>query len=129
MADIVKLMKNQPDLYTMKGASDEDIKLAEEMLDLRFAADYREYVATFGVASFAGHELTGVCKSKRLDVVTVTQNERKINSTAYSDWYVVEDATIDGIVIWQSSQGEVYLCQGMCVPKKIADSLAEYLEL
>ena len=59
MADIVKFMQKQPDFYAMKGASEEDIKMAEQVLELRFATEYRKYIAAFGVASFAGHELPG----------------------------------------------------------------------
>ena len=31
MADIVKLMQKQPDFYAMKGASEEEIRMAKEM--------------------------------------------------------------------------------------------------
>ena len=129
MADIVEMMQNQPDFYAMTGASDEDINLAEQMLGLRFATDYRQYITAFGTASFDGHELTGICKSKRLDVVAVTHNERQVNNSAQPDWYVIEQTGIDSITIWQSSRGEVYLCQGMRTPKKIADSMSEYFRL
>ena len=32
---------------------------------MTFAADYRDYVAALGVASYEGHELTGVCPFPR----------------------------------------------------------------
>ena len=34
MADIVKLMQKQPDFYAMKGASEEEIRMAEQALEL-----------------------------------------------------------------------------------------------
>lgn len=128
MADIVKLMQKQPDFYAMKGASEEEIKMAEQVLELRFATEYRKYLAAFGVASFAGHELTGVCKSKRLSVVAVTIEERN-NVAVPADWYVLEQANIDGIVIWQASNGTVYQTVPNTKAKKLCGSIAEYIEM
>jgi hypothetical protein len=42
--------------------------------------------------------------------------------------YVVEQANIDGIVIWQSETGEVFQTMPNALPIKISDSLLEYLE-
>lgn len=112
----------------MNGASEEEIKMAEQALNLRFATDYRTYIDAFGVASFAGHELTGVCKSKRLSVVDVTLEERN-NNTVPDDWYVLEQANIDGIVIWQDSNGTVYQTVPGAKAKKLCESLAEYIVL
>lgn len=127
MADIVKLMQKQPDFYAMKGASEEEIRMAEQALELCFAADYRKYIAAYGVASFAGHELTGICKSKRLSVIDVTIEERD-NTLVPTDWYVLEQANIDGIVIWQDSTGAVYQTAPNAKAEKICGSLAEYIE-
>lgn len=127
MADIVKLMQKQPDFYAMKGVSEEEIRMAEQALSLRFAADYHKYIAAYGVASFAGHELTGICKSKRLNVIDVTIEERD-NTLVPTDWYVLEQANIDGIVIWQASDGVVYQTVANTKAKKLCGSLAEYIE-
>jgi hypothetical protein len=128
VADIIKLIQKQPDLYTMNGASNEDIKQVEQLLKLHFAADYRKYVATFGAASFAGHELTGVCNSKRLSVAEVTIKERN-NVATLDDWYVIEQVNIDGIVMWQDASGAVYQTAPNTKAKKICKSLAEYINL
>lgn len=128
MEDILKLMQNQPELYVMESASEEEIIQAETALGLRFAADYRKYTAAFGAASLATHELTGVCKSNRLNVVDVTIKER--SKTKVSDqWYVLEQTNIDSIVIWQSNTGEIYQANPDGVNKKIAETLIEYLHL
>lgn len=129
MTDIVNLMQKQPDFYAMKGASVEEISRAEKELTLRFADDYRRYVAAFGVASYSGHELTGVCKSKRLNVVNVTLEERSKNAGIPSDWYVIEQANIDGIVIWQTMTGEVYQSMPNATPKKLCNSLCEFVHM
>lgn len=128
VTDIVELMKKQPNFYAMKGASNEEIQAAEQALALRFAPDYRKYVATFGAASFSGHELTGVCKSKRLNVVAVTAEEKGTTPNVKADWYVVEQANIDGIVVWQASDGTVYETRPNSAAKRISSSLAGYID-
>ena len=125
--NIAELMLQQPVFHSRSPVPSEDIDAAERELGLCFATDYREYIAAFGVASFAGHELTGVCKSKRLSVVDVTIEERS-NTAVPSDWYVLEQANIDGIVIWQASNGAVYQTAPNAKAKKICGSLAEYIE-
>ena len=127
MADIVKFMQNQPNFYAMKGASGENIELAEQALGLQFAADYREYIAAFGAASFAGHELTGVCQPNRLNVVEVTLAQRAQNHDIPDNWYVVEEMHIDGIVIWQATSGEIYLTGHGFHSHKTNNSLKEYI--
>lgn len=128
MTDIVKLIQTMPDLYTMEGASVQEIQNAEQALGLKFAADYREYVAAFGAISFESHELTGVCNFKRLNVVDVTIEERR-NTDVLDDWYVVEQANIEGIVIWQDASGSVYQTGPGVKQKRLCKSLAAYIEL
>ena len=128
MTDIVELIKTKPDLYVMQGASDEEINQAAQLLNLRFASDYHKYVAAFGAASFDGHELTGICKSKRLSVVDVTIKERSTTEVP-EDWYVLEQANFDGIVIWQNSSGDVYQTAPNAKAKKLCGSIAEYIEM
>lgn len=125
---VVKLLQTKESLYVFDAAAEEDILSAEKALALRFAADYREYVSAFGAASYYGHELTGICKAARLNVVDVTQDERQYNSVPV-DWYVIEQTNIDGIVIWQTASGTIYeTCPGS-EADKICDSLEEYISL
>lgn len=128
MENITCIMKKQRDFYAMKGAEPSEIRETEESLGVSFAEDYREYVGAFGAASFAGHELTGVCKSPRLNVAAVTAEERKTNDVP-AGWYVLEQANIDGIVLWQDKEGSVYQTMPSSAPKKICGSLAEYIAL
>ena len=127
MTDIVELIQKQPDLYVMKGASAADIEKAERDLGLRFAKDYRKYVAQFGAASFSNRELTGVCRSARLSVVAVTIYERSKVSVP-EDWYVIEQTNIDSIVVWQAADGDVYKTIPGHQPERICNSLAEYIQ-
>ena len=129
MSDIVKKLRAEPNFCAMSGASREQIEQAEKALSLRFADEYREYLAAFGVASVYGHELTGICASPRINVVDVTISERMSNHTVPTNWYVVEQTHIDGIVVWQSSTGEVCQTTPNAPPEKLCNSLCEYLEI
>ena len=129
MADLINSLSSLPDFYSLTGASEEQISQAERALSLRFADDYRQYVRAFGAVSAAGHELTGICASKRLNVVEVTLSARGVQPAVPQDWYVLEEANIDGIVIWQSGAGEVFQTQPGTEPVKLAASIREYLNL
>ena len=82
-----------------------------------------------GLASFDGHELTGLTNISRLDVVTVTKEQRAINTNIPESWYVVEETNIDGIIIWQNELGHMYQTSPSGIPQKIAHSLLEYIRL
>ena len=77
-------------------------------MSLSFSKDYKLYLSRCGFATYEGHELTGICKAKRLNVVDVTINERTISPNIPENWYVIEQLNIDGIVIWQSGTGDIY---------------------
>lgn len=129
MADLINSLSSLPDFYSLTGASEEQIAQAERALSLRFADDYRQYVRAFGAVSAAGHELTGVCASRRLNVVEVTLSAKAAQPAIPRDWYVLEEANIDGIVIWQSGAGEVFQSQPGAEPVKLAGGICEYLSL
>ena len=129
MADIISVLREMPYFVSLNGANDEEIKNIEKKLDLRFSYEYYTYLKEFGVASAGNHEFTGICNSPRLNVVDVTISERENNQDVPSDWYVIEQANIDGIVIWQNSKGEVYQTQPYCDSIKIANSIVEYISM
>ena len=129
MADLINSLSSLPDFYSLTGASGEQIAQAERALSLRFADDYRQYVRAFGAVSAAGHELTGICASRRLNVVEVTLSARATQPAIPRDWYVLEEANIDGILVWQSGAGEVFQSQPGAEPVKLAGGICEYLSL
>ena len=129
MANIVNKLRALPAFCSLTGVSSEQIADAERALALCFADDYREYLLTFGIASSDGHELTGICNSKRLNVVDVTLSEKSFTPGIPQDWYVLEEANIDGIVIWQNSIGEVFQTQPGREAIKLAGSICDYLDL
>lgn len=125
----VDTMRNKKHFCCIGPVSEEDVKEAQGMLGCPFADDYREYVKEFGIASFDGHELTGICPSKRLNVVEVTIKARKRQPALAKDWYVIEELNVDDVIICQDASGsicEVVLGSKSC---QIASSLKEYVEL
>ena len=127
MKDILNLIKNKSKFYSIGNISEENIKEAELILNIRFASDYRMIIKEYGAVTFSGHELTGICNSKRLNVVDVTKEERKYNKVP-EDWYVIEQANIDDIVIWQDTNGVVYQTMQNKKPIKLCNSLLEYID-
>lgn len=126
MSEIIEILKNAPEYIGGAGRTEEEIKNAEQQLGIEFAPDYKCYLKEIGLACFDGHELTGICKSARLNVVDVTVNQRNVFPEA-SSWYVIEETNVDGIVIWQHTSGELYCTIPGSKPKKICNSLEEYV--
>ena len=61
------------------------ISKSEKILGLRFSHEYCEYLRTFDLASFSGHELTGIRSPARFNIVEVTNAERIANPTVPMD--------------------------------------------
>lgn len=76
---------------------------------------------------YDGHELTGLTQIPRLNVVCVTKEKREQFGERFKSWYVVEEAYIFDLVIWQSPDGTVYEASPNSLPRKIANSLSEYI--
>lgn len=127
MNDIIKTLKNAQDFIGGRGRSDKEIESAEKELGINFAPDYKTYLKEIGLACFDGHELTGICEDPRLDVVHVTKDQRENNPESRS-LYVIEEANIDGIVIWQDFSGKIYMTEGNLEPKLIANSMTDYIQ-
>ena len=125
--NIIDFMPTLDGFVSLSGASENTIKEAENTLGVKFAKEYRDYLLSFGTARGASHELTGICNSSRLNVVSVTVEERENNILIPNCYYVIERLNIDNAVIWQSPRGKVYLTVGRSKPKKIANSLVDYI--
>jgi len=129
MPNIIKKIQSKNINYILYGANEEQIEQAEQELNLKFSNEYREYLTEFGVASVDIHELTGICPYPRLNVVDVTISERTCNPIVPMNYYVIEQAHIDRIVVWQSSNGEVYQTAPNMQCVKLCNSLCDYLDL
>lgn len=127
MSVIINTIKSLPNLLPLKAASKTDITDAELQLRVNFAGEYKDYLAAFGAILADGIELTGIAKAEYRNVVTVTKQEWELNSHVPHTMYVVENAGVDGIIIWQDSTGAVYQTSPNTQPKKVAKSLNEYI--
>ena len=130
MTGFTKKLQDQDDFISSKnGAKAVAIRRTEQKLGLCFAKEYKDYTQQLGIAVANVHEFTGVVEMPRLSVAQVTVEERKRNPNIPESLYVVERMGIDGIIIWQDQNGCVYMTIRDGQPEKIAQSLAEYLEI
>lgn len=127
MENIIDLINSLSDLIALKPAIEKQISDAENQLGLKFANEYKEYLAKFGAIMADGIELSGIAKSEHRNVVSLTQQEWGLNQTVPHNMYVVENLGIDGIIIWQDEKGVIYQSTPNTEPIKIANSLAEYI--
>ena len=74
-----------------------------------------------------GIELTGITKSEHRNVVAQTKSEWKLNTKIPHNMYVIENTHVDGIIIWQDTNGLIYQSSPSSDAKQIARSLAEYI--
>ncbi|MDO4989932.1 MAG: SMI1/KNR4 family protein [Eubacteriales bacterium] len=109
-------------------ASEESINNAQQELNLKFSTDYREIASKYGAISYTGHNLTGISPYPGNNVVIVTKEQRTINPNIPESFYVIEEAHLDSIVVWQSATGEIYQTEYDGKPHLIYKSLAEYIE-
>lgn len=125
--DIIKVIDNLTGMRHLSAAEKIDIITAEADLELNFAEDYKKYVSTYGLITANGIEITGVCKSPRLNVVNATLQEREMNPDIPGDMYVIESTGFEGMIILQDADGFIYSVVPNRKPEKIFDSLADYL--
>ncbi len=127
MANIIEIIRSLPKMAGYKPASPTEISDAEIQLCLIFAEEYKTYLAEFGEVSARGLELTGIIDAAYINVVTVTKEKWDMYPQVSRKLYVVEDTTVDGIVIWQDADGYIYKTTPNSEPVKISESLADYL--
>ena len=127
MKKIITLINSLPDMLPLTPASGTQITDAELQLRVSFADEYKDYLSAFGAIIADGIELTGIAKSEYRNVVELTKKEWELNPRVPHTRYVVENTCIDGIIIWQDTNGTVYQTSPNTDPKKIAQSLEEYI--
>lgn len=127
MKSIVETIKSLPNMISFKPATNGEIMNAEIELRVSFAEEYKSYLSTFGAVIAEGIELTGIAKAKHRDVILVTKQEWDMNENVPHIMYVIENTGIDGIIIWQSSEGKIYRSTTGSQPVQIAESMNEYI--
>ncbi len=127
MEKIISTIEKLENLRYLEPATNEQIDIAQKQLGLHFSEEFRQYIQQYGAISAKGVELTGITASPRLSVVEVTKSERELNKIP-NDLYVIENIAIEGILLLQSSSGEIYeLSQNAKIQKKY-NSICDYLE-
>lgn len=128
MSKLLEKIGLLPDLLPLKAATVEEVSNAEKTLNLSFSKEYKEYLLEYGAILADGIELTGIAKSSHRNVVNVTQQEIGLNPLVPSNFYVVENTGVDGIIIWQEENGNIHQSSPNKNPTKVADSLLLYIE-
>ncbi len=127
MDSIQTIIEAKADVLTGDGVCEDCIVEAEHELGLKFAPDYRSYLRLYGVAAYDGHELTGLTKSPRVNVVAVTKEAKKNNPNIPQEFYVLEEAGVEEIIVWQATSGEVFCSSPNSSLQKICDSMGDYI--
>lgn len=127
MTKIIQVINSLSDLLPLKPATTIQIADAELQLRVSFADEYKEYLASFGAIMADGIELSGIAKSEHRNVVSLTKKEWELNSKIPHTMYVVENTCVDGIIIWQDTDGSIYQSTPGAEAEQIAASLADYI--
>lgn len=80
--------------------SKEIIKNSEDKLNLIFADEYKEYLLTFGAVKSDIIAISGITEDEEYNVVKLTKKLKLYYTNIPSDFYVIEDVGVDGLVIW-----------------------------
>ena len=127
MSSIIEKIVGIKNLYHAKGCTLEQIKKAENELQITFPDEYKDIVEKYGAISFFGTEWTGLNVDDYLNVVVVTKQERGLNSAFPTDCFVLENHAIDGILVICNEKGEIFSCHYSNI-EKIYDSISSYLD-
>lgn len=127
MSLIIEKIGKIEKLYHAKGCAHKQIKEAQAELGITFPEEYLDIVKEYGAISFYGTEWTGLNVDDYLNVVSVTKQEREMNSAFPSDCFVLENQGIDGLIVICNEAGEIFSLQYSKI-EKIHDSISSYLD-
>ena len=125
---ITEKIKMIEDLSFTDGCSDEQIKEAEELLNLRFPKEYVEYVKEYGCIDFGSTEWTGLNIEGELNTVEATLTEKKYNDSFPDNFFVLDNYHIDAKKIIVNESGEVFLLQYDNLTK-VCNTISDYLDV
>ena len=126
--DIISIIKELPEMKFSGPVDEEEVSKAENELNLVFAKDYKEYLLNFGFAYSDVIAISGIIDDEAFNVVDLTKKFKPIYKNIPSDFYVIEDVGVDGLVIWQDSLGVIYQSIPNHDPVKIFDNLSDFLK-
>jgi hypothetical protein len=128
MSSIILTIRKLPAMKSFTPASNEEIKSAENKLNLKFANEYKEYLSCFGAVRSKIIALTGIIDDKEYNVVELTNELRPYYPQIPYNFYIIEDVGMDGLVIWQDDVGVIYQSIPGSEPFRINDNLSDFLE-
>ena len=126
--NIVNKIKSVPNLCHLTGCKTSQIKAAQKELDLEFPDEFIDYVKEYGAISFYGTEWTGLNVDGYLNVVEATKAERERDKKFPQDCFVLENQTIDGLLVLVNTKGAVFSHQCGNKPVLICNSILDYLD-
>lgn len=128
MEGIVEKLKGISDLSAIEGCTVEQIREAQDALDIIFPDEYIDYVKEFGCIDFGATEWTGLNIKGRLNTVDATKQEMSVNADFPKGYFILENLGIDAKRVIVNEKGEVYILQ---YDKKnyLCKSISEYLDM
>lgn len=125
MSKIVDTIKGIESEY-IGSVSMEVIEEAQRELNFQFPEEYKELLKNFGVISIGSHEIFGLGVDNYLNVIVATKSERNRYPNLLEKYIVIENFSMEGILILLNNDGEVYeFYNGKT--KLITESLVQYL--
>lgn len=128
MTNIIDKMKAIPGLSAIKGCTPEQIKEAQDELNVIFPDEYVDYVKEFGCIDFGATEWTGLNIKGRLNTVDATKQEMNVNPDFPKGFFVLENLGIDAKRIIVNEKGEVCILQYETITH-LCDSISDYLDM
>lgn len=128
MSRIVNLITSVPNLRHSEPCNINQIREAQEALDLVFPEEYVDYVKKFGDIRFYGTEWTGLNVPGYLNTVEATRQEISVNPNFPKGYFVIEDLGVDAKLAVVNQKGEVFLLQYDKL-SLICSSLSDYLSI
>jgi len=115
--------------YSTGGVTISEIKTAESELSTTFSDDYKELLLKYGALSIGSHEINGLGVTGYLNVVTATENERKLSKDSQLDQLIViENIGAEGVLIVLDEDGQVFQYAERQL-KRMYKDLSAYLKM
>lgn len=128
MRRLIAEIEQKYKVYHASGCSADEVITAEKELGIKFSDEYREYLMEYGAVSFGSNEFTGLGVDDYINVVKVTEHEKKLNVTFPQRSIVIQNLDIEGISIVQDEEGAIYQINGSGKKEFVADGFFEYLK-
>lgn len=103
-----------------------NIRKAEQALDIAFPIEYTTMLLSVGALRCPSLNICGLDEDSINNVVEQTKRQRFMSGIP-KEYFVLEHPTVDGIVLLQSTEGDVVEFDNGKITKILAQSLEEYI--